>query len=83
LALVPTDMRGMAISLGVLIVNLLGLGLGPTAVALVTDFVIGDEAKIRYALAVMPAAMLLVCAALGVSCVAPCTRCIRRLNQGV
>jgi predicted MFS family arabinose efflux permease len=62
LALVPGEMRGMMLGLAFLIVNLLGMGLGPTAVALVTDYVLGDAAKIRYALAGAPAVMLLLCA---------------------
>ena len=80
LTLVPAGMRGMAISLGVLVVNVLGLGLGPTAVALVTDYVVGDEGKIRYALAAMPAAMLLLCAACGFFCRAPLIRRVRELE---
>jgi hypothetical protein len=80
LSLVPAGMRGMAISLGVLIVNFLGLGLGPTSVALVTDYVVGDEGKIRYALAVMPAAMLLLCAGCGLCCMAPFMRRSRELD---
>ena len=80
LSLVPANLRGTAIALGVLTVNIVGLGLGPTAVALVTDYVIGDERQIRYALAVMPASMLFLCATFGVWCIAPYCHCVRRLN---
>lgn len=56
----PPRMRGVQHAMGILAVNLVGLGLGPTAVALVTDYVLHDEAGLRYALlAVAPAALVL------------------------
>jgi hypothetical protein len=60
--MMPARMRGIASAWGVLIVNLIGLGLGPTAVAFVTDYIIGDERLIRYALAFVPALALLLSA---------------------
>jgi MFS family permease len=63
--LVPNQMRGFATSIGVLIVNLIGLGLGPTAVALVTDFVIGDPKLLRYSLAALLPCMLAFSATAG------------------
>jgi MFS family permease len=50
-AVVPNRMRGRAIALYLLLAGLLGLGLGPTAVALVTDYVFGNDASLRYSLA--------------------------------
>jgi MFS family permease len=52
--LVPNAMRGQATALYLLIVNLIGLGIGPTAVALVTDKVFGYDAAIRYSLVIVP-----------------------------
>jgi len=52
--LVPNSMRGQATALYLLIVNLIGLGIGPTAVALVTDRVFGYDAAVRYSLAIVP-----------------------------
>jgi MFS family permease len=63
--LVPNRMRGMATSIGVLIVNLVGLGLGPTSVALVTDFVLRDEQLLRYSLATLLPCMLVTSAVFG------------------
>jgi MFS family permease len=51
--LVPNAMRGQATALYLLIVNLIGLGIGPTAVALVTDKVFGYDAAVRYSLLVV------------------------------
>lgn len=69
--IVPNRMRGTATAIGVLVVNLIGLGLGPTAVALVTDYVIGDEQKLRYALALVPPAAALLSCAFGLSALKP------------
>ena len=61
----PNRMRGVATSIGVLIVNLIGLGLGPTAVALTTDFVFRDEHLLRYSLAMVLPCMLTLSALVG------------------
>jgi hypothetical protein len=46
-------MRGQAVAIYAVVTNLIGLGLGPTAVALLTDYVFGDESKLRYSLLVV------------------------------
>jgi MFS family permease len=51
--LVPNAMRGQAIAVYLLIVNLIGLGVGPTAIALVTDHVFGFDAAVRYSLLIV------------------------------
>ena len=50
-AVFPNRMRGQAISVYLLLAGLLGIGLGPTSVALVTDYVFHDDKALRYALA--------------------------------
>ncbi|WP_329606599.1 MFS transporter [Paraburkholderia polaris] len=50
-AVVPNRMRGQAIALYLLLAGLLGIGLGPTAVALVTDHVFHHDGALRYAVA--------------------------------
>ncbi|MDZ7267761.1 MAG: MFS transporter [candidate division KSB1 bacterium] len=60
----PNQMRAQVSALYLFVINLIGLGLGPTAVALITDFVFGDENCVRYSLivvgtlALLPAALL-------------------------
>jgi MFS family permease len=54
--LVPNVMRGQATAVYLLIVNLIGLGIGPTAIALVTDHVFGYDAAVRYSLLIVPVA---------------------------
>jgi MFS family permease len=48
--IMPNSMRSQASALYLFIVNLIGLGLGPTAVALVTDYVFHDDKAVRYSL---------------------------------
>src|SRR5271170_3852013 len=57
---VPNAMRGQATAVYLLIVNLIGLGLGPTAIALVTDHVFGYDAAVRYSLLIVPLAASLM-----------------------
>lgn len=46
----PNEMRGQASAVYLFFLNLIGLGLGPTAVALLTDFVFQDESMLRYSI---------------------------------
>jgi MFS family permease len=39
----PPNLRGQASAIYLFVINLIGLGLGPTAVALTTDYVFGDD----------------------------------------
>ncbi len=48
--MMPNPMRGQASALYLFVINLIGLGLGPTAVALCTDYLFGDDAALRYSL---------------------------------
>ncbi len=58
--IVPNNMRGQAIAVYLLLGGLLGIGFGPTSVALVTDYVFKDDQALPYALACVaaPAALL-------------------------
>ena len=51
--LMPNQVRVLASSIFLFILNLIGLGLGPTSVAFFTDFVFHDEAAIRYSLVLL------------------------------
>ena len=51
-------MRGVQHAVAVLAVNLIGLGLGPTAVALISDRIFHDEARVGEALAITVASTL-------------------------
>ena len=64
-AIMPSAARGVASAVAVTIVNLLGLGLGPTIVALLTDRLFRDPHMLRYSLAVAMPVMLVLAAAMG------------------
>ncbi|MCG8444002.1 MAG: MFS transporter, partial [Caulobacterales bacterium] len=49
----PNRMRGGVAGLYVLAVNVIGLGVGPTLVALITDGVFGDPSKVGWSLSVL------------------------------
>jgi MFS family permease len=48
----PNQLRGQAISLYLFLLNLIGLGFGPTAVALITDYIFKNTSALRYSLAI-------------------------------
>ncbi len=54
----PNHMRAQVSALMLFSTNLFGLAFGPSAVALLTDFVFGDDLALRYSLLVLP---LVVC----------------------
>ena len=64
-AVTPNEMRGQVSALYLLVINFLGIGLGPTVPALFTDFLFQDEAKLGSSLVLtaaitgVPAALLL------------------------
>ncbi|MGQ0836505.1 MAG: spinster family MFS transporter [Gammaproteobacteria bacterium] len=49
----PNRLRGQITAAYFFVANLIGLGLGPTAIAVTTDYVFGDDAALRYSLAVV------------------------------
>jgi MFS family permease len=50
-SITPNEMRGQMTALYYFVIQAIGLGLGPTVMAFVTDVIIGDENQIRYAMA--------------------------------
>jgi len=54
----PNPLRAQMTALYFLVGNLIASGLGPTAFALVTDYVFGDPAMLRYSLAIVSAVVL-------------------------
>ena len=61
----PNTMRGVLAGLYVVCTNVIGLGLGPTLVAVTTDYLVGDPARVHVSLAlvsfvVAPVALLLM-----------------------
>ncbi|MDD3444932.1 MAG: MFS transporter [Zavarzinia sp.] len=78
--IMPNQMRGQASAVYLFIVNLIGLGLGPTAVALATDFVFQDEAKVGYSLALIAGIALPLSGAILLAGCRPYRRSLERLK---
>ena len=51
--LMPNQVRALASAIFLFIINMIGLGLGPSVVAIFTDYVFRDEKAIRYSLATL------------------------------
>ena len=62
--MMPNSMRGQASAIYLFVINLIGLGLGPTAVAVVTDYVFHDDRAVHLSLLIVGVAANLVAAAL-------------------
>jgi MFS family permease len=60
----PVRMRGQLSALYLFAINLIGLGIGPTAVALLTDFVFRDDLAVRYSVAIVTVVAATAAAAL-------------------
>ncbi|MDH4108995.1 MAG: MFS transporter [Gammaproteobacteria bacterium] len=58
----PNEMRGQVTALYLFIFSVIGGGIGPSFIALFTDYVIGDEMLLRYALSVSAAIMMPIAA---------------------
>lgn len=54
----PNRFRGQVTAIYFFVANMIGFGLGPTAVALITDYGFGDDAALRYSLAIVAAIFL-------------------------
>ena len=52
-AIVPNQMRGQTAAVYLFIVNLIGLGVGPTAVALVTDYVFANDLALKWSMLIV------------------------------
>jgi MFS family permease len=62
LEIMPNRMRGQATAIYYFVISLLGIGSGPTVVAMLTDYVFGDPAAVRWSLMIAPPAAYLVAA---------------------
>ncbi len=79
--MMPNAMRGQASAIYLFVVNLIGLGLGPSAVAWITDFGFEDESKLRYSLLIVNCAAHLVAAVLLWLGIRPFLTSLKRLDE--
>jgi MFS family permease len=50
----PNEMRAQISAVSLLVISIVGLIVGPTSVAMFTDFVFKDESALRYSMAIVP-----------------------------
>ena len=79
--IMPNSMRGQASAIYLFVITLLGLGLGPTAVALVTDYVFADDNALRYSLMIVTGLAVLCSIALLARGLKPYRESLQRLQQ--
>lgn len=77
----PNTMRGQAIALYLLLAGLVGIGLGPMLVALVTDHLFGDDSKLGLSIVVVAVPMTLLGLWLSISGQRPYARTLAALRE--
>lgn len=78
--MMPANMRGQASAVYLFILNLIGLGIGPTAVALFTQHVFHKDDALRYSMIIVFCAACLLSAALLARCLKPFLTSLGRLQ---
>lgn len=79
--IMPNSMRGQASAIYLFITTLVGLGLGPTSVALVTDYVFADDMALRYSLLIVTTLAVGTAAVLLHAGLKPYCRSLEHLQQ--
>lgn len=79
--IMPNSMRGQASAIYLFVITLIGLGVGPTAVALVTDFVFADDNALRYSLLIVTTLAVLMSIILLAKSLKPYRESVTRLEQ--
>jgi len=79
--IMPNSMRGQASAIYLFVITLIGLGVGPTAVALVTDFVFADDSALRYSLLIVTTLAVLMSIILLSKSLKPYRESVVRLEQ--
>ncbi|MDZ4371829.1 MAG: MFS transporter [Phenylobacterium sp.] len=77
----PNRLRARMVALYFLVANLIGLGMGPTAIALVTDLGFGRPEALRYGLAIVTAVALPIAAVILTLGLKPFARAVEAAEQ--
>ena len=80
--IVPNQMRGQASAVYLFIVNLIGLGVGPTAVALVTDYGFANDLALKWSLLIVGGLASLAAIALLGAGLKPYRETLQRAREG-
>jgi MFS family permease len=79
--MMPNAMRGQASALYLFIINMIGLGLGPTAVAVTTQYVFKRDDAVNYSLLLVQLVTMVLASALLGGGMKPFCRSIERLHE--
>jgi MFS family permease len=77
----PARLRAQTVALYFLVANLVGLGLGPTAIAFATQHVFGSDSALRYGLALVTALALPIAALILTWGLKPFARAVEAADQ--
>ena len=80
--IVPNQMRGQASAVYLFIVNLIGLGVGPTAVALVTDKVFANDLDLKWSMLIVGTMANLVAIGFLAAGLKPYRETLNRMRMG-
>ncbi len=81
-AVTPNQLRGQVTSIYLLLINLIGLGLGPFLVAFFTDFVFHDEKLVGLSLGLVSALAALLSVLCLASAIGPYRRLVAAMQEG-
>ena len=79
--IMPNPMRGQASAIYLFVITMIGLGFGPTAVALITDYVFKDESALRFSLAIVSMSATLLAVFLLLASLKPYRLSLQRLKE--
>jgi MFS family permease len=79
--IMPNSMRGQASAVYLFVITLFGLGVGPTAVALVTDYVFGYDDALRWSLLIITTIAVVAAGLLLAAGLKPYRKSVEHLHQ--
>ncbi len=77
----PNQMRGQVSALYLFVINLTGIGIGPTIVASITQYGFGDDAALKYALSITAGVAAVLAAILLTLCLKPYRESVARAKE--
>ena len=78
----PNQIRGQVIAVYFFVISMTGYTLGPTSVALLTDYVFQDESLIRYSISIVALVAGAIGAFAGFKCIPHYRKYISRVQSG-
>ena len=80
LVMVPSRMRGQAAALYLFVLNIIGMGLGPTSIAFVTEHIFQDPSRLGISILICTSAAHLIAALCFFSTLKPYEQTVQQIN---